>query len=262
MVIRADTRNMSRATTFSYLSKVDSESAATNDAWEVTTTALARCGSTSEDISPFLVANEWICGSLGQFLRLPIPPFALLRNGHEKVMFASLHFGGDAFPDDADPVECWRCLPDACTGVVLFDILIGNPDRHDGNLRTDLALAPTRIFVWDHDNALFGVMPGDEFKRLVAKRDHFLITDGSGHCLLPLISHTEHFFPWILRIESLPNSFVRRVCHEITGFGVTIEHAEAACEFLIHRKETLRNIVRNHKARFTNIQPHEWGFLI
>ncbi len=31
--------------------------------------------------NPYLLINEWICANLGWFLRLPIPPFALMRKG-------------------------------------------------------------------------------------------------------------------------------------------------------------------------------------
>ena len=55
-------------------------------------------------------------------------------------------------------------LPDVCTGIVLFDVLIANCDRHDDNLVVDNDIAPREIYVYDHDIALFGYWAGGGHK--------------------------------------------------------------------------------------------------
>ena len=124
---------------------------------------------------------------------MPIPPFALLRKGGEKGLFASLNFGNESVPDDADPHECVKADLELCTGVLLFDSLIANSDRHVGNIKVDRPTRPSEMFIFDHDHALFGVMPGgDELKRLVKLKDRLAITGqqptgGNTHCFLKYI---------------------------------------------------------------------------
>lgn len=47
-------------------------------------------GKSASDVSPYLIANEWIAASIAQFLQLPIPPFSIMgrRSPHTR-MFAS-----------------------------------------------------------------------------------------------------------------------------------------------------------------------------
>ena len=110
-----------------------------NDSWIVTSDFI---GKTNTDNSPYLIANEFIAASLAQYLRLPVPPFGLMKEpgrhkGH-KMMFASLRFTRtDAMPDDFEPDICCLKLPFLCTGILLFDALIANADRHRGNIQCD-----------------------------------------------------------------------------------------------------------------------------
>jgi hypothetical protein len=174
---------------------------ATNDAWELTHRSIAKQNSPE---SPYLIANEWIASQIACFLRLPVPPAALTRVGTgRKGLFASLAFGGpDSEPDDVDPVACVRDLPNLCAGILFFDVLIANADRHIGNIRVDFPQAPRQIAIIDHDRALFGCWENEGAKRLSELRDRLGITGGSvtgqnRHCFLDLIKTDVHFPEWI-----------------------------------------------------------------
>lgn len=124
-----------------------------NPSFDVTTVSVAR-GNTEG--SPMLVANEWICSKLAQHLLLPVPPFAIMRKqaGGTRRYFASLRFGGgEETPNDVNLDLLAKHLPYQSTGIVLFDILIANDDRHRGNIKVDRPDSPRQVVIYDHDRA-------------------------------------------------------------------------------------------------------------
>jgi hypothetical protein len=114
------------------------------DTSQVTVSAVAKCNSVD---SPYFVPNEYFCGELGRFLRLPIPPCALLSAPDHEVTqwFASLDFNymGNSLPPVL-PEKVVEFLPDLSTGVIVFDVLVANGDRHPANLAVDAVYRPTR----------------------------------------------------------------------------------------------------------------------
>jgi len=106
---------------------------------------------------PYCVPNELICGEIGRFLRLPVPPCGIVRSdvSRKDVWFASLDFtsAGDT-PPPADARQCAKRLPDLVTGILCFDILVANTDRHCGNMAFESR--NLRMHIFDHSHALFG----------------------------------------------------------------------------------------------------------
>jgi len=96
-------------------------------------------------------------------------------------------------------------------------VLIGNPDRHDENLRTDDRLAPKRIVVYDHDVALLGALPPgtDRLAELGAMLGIAGETPTSTvHCLLPALTTAEYFGEWLERIADTPAWFIKDTCED------------------------------------------------
>jgi hypothetical protein len=88
--------------------------------------------------SAYCIPNELICGEIGRFIGLPIPPVAIVSLPDGKPYVASLDFnltGHEPPPVDVD--ACVRLLPSLSTGLLLFDIWVANPDRHNGNFAVD-----------------------------------------------------------------------------------------------------------------------------
>ncbi len=232
-----------------------------NDAWWVKHLSL---GKENSNDSPYLLANEWICGNIGQFLRLPIPPFGLVRPGpSRKGMFVSWKYGSrSTLPDDAKPDKCFENDPETCTGILLFDVLVANSDRHDSNLKVDDPNNPQEIYVFDHDHALFGAIGEDGISRLNSLEKRVAVSGGSvtgenRHCLIDVVTTSEHFGMWVDRIYSIPENFIRLVCNEAVGLPITKQEAEVACHFLRERKEHLADIILENKDEFSSIR--DWG---
>lgn len=210
--------------------------------------------------SPYAVYNEFICGEIGRFMRLPIPPFCLTH--HETAdgkapLFSSLDFAGSRAELPAVlAAPCVEKMPLTCAGVLALDIFIANCDRHDENLVVDDVTNPRQMHVFDHGNALLG--GNSDFggatgaARLEECRDRLGVTGGavSGgipHVFLPLIRNGKDLFYWVQRIREIPNWFIRDICRETRGHGLSRALADSCEEFLLHRRKNLSTIIRNHR---------------
>jgi hypothetical protein len=229
-----------------------------NDSAEVTTRSVGKWDS---DTSPYLVANEWICGNIATMLRLPIPPFSLYRDGttkRAKRMFGSLRIS-DNTPPDVDPVKCVECLPLISAGIVMFDIFVANRDRHLGNLKVDDPLNPTAVYIIDHERALFGAVKKGAVVRLTEVWETLGVTTGnrllgSDHCLIDLLTSAADVAYWIERVQTIPVWFLEDLCNEEC---VPRRLVGPVTRFLTYRKQIFRDLIRTHKSEFPGIA--DWG---
>lgn len=212
--------------------------------------------------APYCVPNEFVCGELGRFLGLPIPPGEVCysNSSNHQLFYISLNFNlvGSSLPP-VNTTQCVKELPDLSAGLLLFDILIGNADRHGRNLSVDFLAKPPSMTVFDHGHALFGKDERKGVARLERLRDRLAIsggsrTQGNRHCILDQITTDAHFGPWLERIRLLPNYVIDDLCEQLPGLGCTLEEAAAAADFLKHRSIHLEQIVVANKAEFTGIK--------
>lgn len=236
-----------------------SETEGVNDAWVISARAF---GKDNRD-NPYLIPNEWIAGSIAQFLGVPVPPFALMRKHDRRtVMFASVSFEGDTTPRDAVPSILWANHPHLCTGILVFDILMANCDRHSGNIKVDDPASPKRVYVFDHDRALFYVYAKKGAKRLKDMQDCLGIRGGAGHCLIDEANTAEHFGDWVKRVQEMPLSFIERVCSQVHRLGATRREVGQAVKFLNHRRQHLGELVYQNRAEFPSIPPTDWPLFL
>lgn len=212
--------------------------------------------------APYCVANEVVCAEIGKFLGLPVPPGVVCysNSSNHQLVYVSLNFNllGNTLP----PVNTTRCvkeLPEQSAGVLLFDILIGNEDRHNRNLSVDWSTKPPLLSVFDHGHALFGKDAGKGTTRLSALRDRLGIsggvkTRGNRHCILDQIDTDAHFGAWLDRIRLIPEFVVNDICEQLPGLGCTKDEAAAASTFLKQRRANIEKIVMANRAEFTTIK--------
>jgi hypothetical protein len=204
------------------------------------------------DYTPYCIPNELICGKLGAFLGLPVPPFAITYF-NKTPYFSQLNFNSNK--DELPAVEaeiCVKSLPDLCTGILLFDILIANEDRHDENVAVDSITKPTQIMVYDHEQALFG--GGGNLigiPRLDKLRERLgmsggSVTGGNACCFLHTLNTVQYFGKWRGRIWDIPDWFIGVTCDDAIGLGITQQEANKAKDFLIYRKNNLSRIIKDH----------------
>ena len=211
----------------------------------------------------YCVANEYLAERIGRFLGLPIPPGAIIPLGGDPPAFgyACLEFAltGEGLPP-VDASDCVAKLPDLSTGLVMFDILIANPDRHVQNLAAVLHEQPYEMTIFDHGHALFGHSKDGAIKRLTDLQDRLAITGGSvtkqnRHCLLDGIDDAVYFAKWISRIETLPNHYIDTTCDDLVGDGIISDHERSAIvAFLRRRRDRFPKLLEDHKAEFRGIK--------
>jgi hypothetical protein len=100
---------------------------------------------------PYAIANEIICSAIARQLLLPCPPGAMLDKSGEPYFFSlNFNLAGQALPP-VDPVVIATQNPRLAWGIILFDSLVMNFDRHKGNIAHDTGT--NRIQIFDHERA-------------------------------------------------------------------------------------------------------------
>lgn len=216
----------------------------------------------NSDANPYCVANEYICAYLGGMLGLPVAPVSFISHSgpDAQTYVASLDFNlaGEALP----PVEASDCITHALelsTGLIIFDVLIANQDRHRGNLSLDLSKRPPQLDIFDHSHALFGNKMDFAKERLQTFRDNLGIVKqkscfvGNRHCLLDHINSGDHFKHWIDRVKQIPSFVIDDLCDKVIGLGPNAADIEEAKSFLKYRTQNMNNILRDGQTEFSSI---------
>jgi hypothetical protein len=228
----------------------------------VSVSAVAKCNSPA---ALYCIPNELICAEIGRFLCLPIPPAGIVHAPQAAApdWFASFDFNltGTALPP-VDPSRCATELPDLATGVLLFDMLVANCDRHRGNLSVDFTSQPPEMNIFDHSHALFGFAGGQGRQRLVDLRERMGVSGGSHtrgnrHCLLDMLTTDAYFGKWLDRVSRLPDFLIQEVCGQAIGLGVTVEESQGAVDFVRYRRDNLKSIIDDNRREFRGIQ--QWS---
>ncbi len=212
---------------------------------------------------PYCIPNEYICAELGRFIRLPVPPTAIVQETGRDPLFASLScdFKGKTLPPVVPP-RCVQEDPFLATGLLLFDIWVANCDRHVKNFEVDYSTTPVSMNIFDHGHALFGYVGGQGEARLNALMNRLGISVDpnnpalSGthrHCLVDVLPTQDHFAPWIERIKATPDFLIESVCEEALPYGITLQEKDAAVRFLKHRRSTLEQLIAGHRPEFKAI---------
>ncbi|MCE9547879.1 MAG: hypothetical protein K8T25_20600 [Planctomycetia bacterium] len=210
--------------------------------------------------SHFVIANEWISACLGTFLRLPIAPFSIMgKNDPRTKMFVSVSFEGDSTPKHAIPDRLASQHPNLATGIIVFDVLIANNDRHSRNLKVDHPQRPKRVYVFDHDRSLFFIEPQRGVERLRTLENALgisagALSGGNRHCLIDSIKTSAHFPGWLARVQDIPDWFIESICDEAADTGLTIDETAEAKTFLKYRRDHIGELISQHKTDFTAIR--------
>ncbi len=196
---------------------------------------------------PNIVINELLCNLFARALFLPCPPGALLDNAGENY-FCSLNFNlaGQALPPSPIPLVLSKCQP-LCWGVLLFDALVMNTDRHGRNLAFDRT--SERIQIFDHSRAFLPLKATID----TAIKDNAGKLGFSGHCLKQEISSMDGFDFWVARIKSMPDYIVEESVNEICEIGFPNDKKSVTIDFLKSRRNGIDSLIKNNIAEFPNL---------
>lgn len=212
---------------------------------------------------PYCVANEFLASKLGVRLGITMPPGTLVKaDDLGEPGWATLTFG-DALPP-IDPRSVVSARPDMSAGVVVFDILIVNTDRHTRNL----AYRPSegRLEVFDHSHALFGPDAASVAERFSRARSHLAVTGAwprtNRHCLIDHVTSAIALMGWAEKIQrELADEFIIEGCREVAQFGIGPSQAESdeMAMFLRNRRDALKDLIRENRSEFRAIDSEDWG---
>jgi hypothetical protein len=238
-----------------------------SDTWYVELRGYAKVTSASV---PYCVANEYVCGRIGALLGLPIPPGGVIQpqTDEQGAAWVTLNFSPKNEPlPPIDPATVVAAVPDLSAGVIVFDLLIANTDRHTGNL----ALLPSkkRLDVFDHSHALMGARQGRVQQRLGELRSATGLSGaavddiGSNrHCLIDHVTDAPALLGWAEELQSIVSDrFLNRICAEAAslGVGATPEEMMRVEEFLRERRGNAKRLLYEHRDEFTAIPADAWG---
>lgn len=214
--------------------------------------AVAGVAKRAQPASPYIVANEVICGALGRGLCLPVPPgFVVDREGVPQHVSLDFNLAGEGLPP-ADPVALIAAHPKLAAGIVLFDSWIVNTDRHPGNLAFFPANLQVNIF--DHSHAFLG-SGTDGRAHLEAHRGQLGI---AGHCLASLLTEPSHFDEWLTRLAGIPTYWIEQALWDATSVGMEEDLVPFCLQFLEERRANMRQILRASSGAFPAIPLSLW----
>ena len=196
---------------------------------------------------PNIVINELFCNLIARSLFLPCPPGALLENGGEHY-YSSLNFNlaGQALPP-APITQIAANFPEICWGVILFDVLVMNPDRHNKNLSFDRTTNVIQIF--DHSRAFLPCKSNID----TAIKDNNGKLGFSGHCLKNEISTMNGFDYWTNRIKILPDYVIEESVTEISHIGFPIDKKALTIDFIKSRRDNIDSLITSNIKEFPKL---------
>lgn len=196
---------------------------------------------------PHIIGNELVCNLLARILMLPCPPGALLDNNGE-TYFCSLNFNtaGQSLPP-ASPGLIVGTYPELSWGITLFDILVMNPDRHNGNISYDAKTKEVTIF--DHSHA-FLRPNGPVDSTLSDNKDKLAI---GGHCLAAELNTWNGFNAWVAKIRAIPNFCIEGAIEAACKVGIPQGKLNIIRDFMVSRRDAIDTIVTNNKQLFPKL---------
>ncbi len=197
---------------------------------------------------PLIVANEVVCNALARALLLPCPPGATFEKESDKYFF-SLDFGlaGQDLPP-ADPESVVSVHPRLSWGIIVFDSLIMNFDRHEKNLAHDAATNKVQIF--DHSHAFLHAGVGDISATLQNAENQICI---GGHCLAPEIDTEDGLQIWQDRVTRIPDFFIEGVMDAALSVGLPSDKKQECVNFMKRRRDRIGEIIRANMALFPKL---------
>ncbi len=219
-------------------------SSGVTDACHVGVTAVAKKSSAD---SPYIVANEVVCNAIARCLFLPCPPGALVdRNGEPWFISLNFNMAGQSLPP-ADANSVATMFPRLSWGIILFDALMMNGDRHDENISFDTSSNKVQIF--DHSHAF--VQDGGDISAFLAANEHNIHIHA--HCLAQEISEFDGLDFWLARIRQIPDYFIEETIEAAATVGLPPAHKAECVDFFKRRRTDLDRIVRSHMGHFPRL---------
>ena len=204
----------------------------------------------STPATPYIVGNELVCNGIARALLLPCPPGALMDLNAEPYFFSlDFNLAGQALPP-ANVQAVVNEQPRLCWGIIAFDVLVLNNDRHNGNFSYDTQTKALQIF--DHSHALLAPNGdnGNVSQRLAGNANGLGI---GGHSLAPEIDTFDGMKSWTARIAGLPNYLIEGLVEEACTVGFPAANRQEITDFLKSRRDNIEGLITANTASFPKL---------
>jgi hypothetical protein len=209
--------------------------------------AIAGVAKKATAADPYIVVNEVFCNSLARSILLPCPPGAMLDKDGEPYFFSlDFNLAGQALPP-VSPSAIVSAFPRTAWGIILFDALVMNGDRHNRNIAHDTATQRVQIF--DHSHAF--VRPNGSITANLAASDGALSI--GGHCLAQEINTLDGFDMWMERIKLIPDYFIEGLIEATVAIGLPAADERECVNFMKNRKSTFDAILSTNMDKFPKL---------
>jgi hypothetical protein len=141
--------------------------------------------------------------------------------------------------------------PGLSWGIILFDTLISNFDRHSENIFYDSS--SQRVQIFDHSHAFIVGADVDSAKVDFERRSSS--AGIGGHCLAETISSINGLKQWALRFSLIPDFYIIEVVNSAKTVGLSGDLADYATNFLLDRRTKLLHLITANRAQFPNLAP-------
>lgn len=204
---------------------------------------------------PYTLISEWLCADIASWLGLPIP-------GRQTVPYNGQCLGfewRDESKGFMPGMESRLMNPDAIFGMLAFDILVCNRDRHSQNIlfqRPSPGVANYSLQLIDHSHALIGELA--DFAAL----EKFIGSNPDPDAFLrkvpvqlrALVNDLADFDPWINKIENLPLAVLKDSVAQIpSSWKPNPDETGRVIDFVDSRKEAIRPLLQSGKDQFPNV---------
>ena len=169
------------------------------------------------------------------------PGFLIDKGGGPHHVSLNFNLAGQDLPP-ADAAAIVAAHAELAWGIVLFDAWVVNFDRHAGNIAFDATTNKVQVF--DHSHAF---CHANLEAHLNAQVNSLGI---GGHCLAAEIMSASGFDTWLHRIASVPDYYIREVVESARAAGLPADKVTFCANFLLNRRNNLRNLVIANRAVF------------
>lgn len=204
---------------------------------------------------PYTLISEWLCADIASSLGLPIPSRRTIPYNGQCLGFEWRDDSKEFMPG----MESKLLNPEAIFGMLAFDVLVCNRDRHSGNIlfqRPSPGVAKYNLELIDHSHALIGDLANfaalEGFLTKNPDPDSFLRKAPSE--LRGLVKDLAAFDPWIHKIESLSQTQLTDSAAQLPDeWKPNPDETGRLVDLLNSRRQAIRQLLESGKGQFPNV---------
>jgi hypothetical protein len=145
------------------------------------------------------------------------------------------------------PATIVQNFPELSWGIIVFDSLVMNGDRHGANIAHDTTT--DRIQIFDHSHAY--PTPGGDIEQTLSARSANLAI--GGHCLAGEVHNTDGLGLWLEKVKQIPDYYIDGIVDAGCKCGILPERKDLLATFMKNRRDNLGTLFSANLASFPKV---------